>query len=481
MSTELNTETTPDPDQTALDVAQAERLRCAGIVAECKNHPQIAEQAISEGWTPAKAALEVLRAGYPTSPGTVAYQAQVRDELQAMRDGRAKAPAIGTPRRINNRDFLECALALNAGTPEDFVAEHYGEQLMDAALTPQGRRIGIHDVLRAVCAQVGEQLHPGRLTASDIKRAFQADLQLKASGFSTISIPGILGNVTGKSLLSAYQAANSVARRIARSASLPDFKAGHTAYRLTGSGMIEEVGKGGELKHSTVREDSYTNQLSTFGKMLQITRTDIINDDLNAFGEIPRIFGRQTALAVEDKLFTLLLANTGSFFGTGNLNYQEGAATNLQLSSLDSLMQKFMDQVDNDGKPVLISPAILLVPTTLAATARQLISSLELVGNTTTDTLKPSGNPFSKTLEVLTSPYLNNTSYTGYSTKAWYLFASPGDVAALEIAYLNGVQSPTIETAEADFNTLGIQMRVFFDFGIAFQDPRAAAKSKGEA
>ncbi len=106
---------------------------------------------------------------------------------------------------------------------------------------------------------------------------------------------------------------------------------------------------------------------------------------------------------------------------------------------------------------------------------------MELVGSTTADTLKPSGNPFNKSLEVLTSPYLANVTYTGYSATAWHLFADPADVAAVEIAYLNGVQSPTIESAEADFNTLGVQMRVYFDFGVAFQDPRGATKSKGAA
>jgi hypothetical protein len=50
----------------------------------------------------------------------------------------------------------------------------------------------------------------------------------------------------------------------------------------------------------------------------------------------------------------------------------------------------------------------------------------------------------------------------------------------IEVAFLNGQESPTIETAEADFNVLGIQMRGYHDFGCALQDPRGGTKSKGE-
>jgi hypothetical protein len=81
---------------------------------------------------------------------------------------------------------------------------------------------------------------------------------------------------------------------------------------------------------------------------------------------------------------------------------------------------------------------------------------------------------------VEVSRYLSNAYYTGYSSKAWYLLADPNDLPVIEVAFLNGQESPTIETAEADFNVLGIQARGFHDFGASLQDPRAGVKSKGE-
>ena len=59
--------------------------------------------------------------------------------------------------------------------------------------------------------------------------------------------------------------------------------------------------------------------------------------------------------------------------------------------------------------------------------------------------------------------------------------ADAADLPLIEVAFLNGQESPTIETAEADFNVLGVQMRGFHDFGVSLQDFRAAVKVKGEA
>ena len=43
----------------------------------------------------------------------------------------------------------------------------------------------------------------------------------------------------------------------------------------------------------------------------------------------------------------------------------------------------------------------------------------------------------------------------------------------MEVGFLNGQESPTVETAEADFDTLGIQMRGYFDYAVSKGDKRA--------
>jgi hypothetical protein len=75
---------------------------------------------------------------------------------------------------------------------------------------------------------------------------------------------------------------------------------------------------------------------------------------------------------------------------------------------------------------------------------------------------------------------LSNAAYPGNSAKAWYLLANPNDLPVIEVAFLNGIEVPTIESAEADFNALGIQMRGVSDFGCSLVEPRGGVKIRGE-
>jgi len=59
----------------------------------------------------------------------------------------------------------------------------------------------------------------------------------------------------------------------------------------------------------------------------------------------------------------------------------------------------------------------------------------------------------------------------------WYLCANPSELAAMEVTFLDGREAPIVESAEADWNTLGIQMRSYHDFGCAKAEYRAGVKS----
>src|SRR5690606_39835549 len=50
--------------------------------------------------------------------------------------------------------------------------------------------------------------------------------------------------------------------------------------------------------------------------------------------------------------------------------------------------------------------------------------------------------------------------------------ADPNEMPVMEIAALNGRVEPQVDAAEADFNTLGVQMRGYSDVGVARQEPR---------
>jgi hypothetical protein len=79
----------------------------------------------------------------------------------------------------------------------------------------------------------------------------------------------------------------------------------------------------------------------------------------------------------------------------------------------------------------------------------------------------PSTNVLAGRYQVVSSSYLTSAS-------TWWLCANPGDLAAMEVAFLNGQRVPTVEQADVDFNQLGIQVRGYFDFGVAKAEKNAA-------
>ena len=298
------------------------------------------------------------------------------------------------------------------------------------------------------------------------------------AGFSTIDIGGILSNVANKFLLEGFFSVERTWRNICAVRNVSDFKT-VTSYRLIGKDQYELVAPGGNLKQGTLGNEQFTNKADTYGLVLGIDRRDMINDDLGAITTVPRKLGRGSGLKINDVFWTIFL-NNAAFFTAGNKNYLTGAATALGIDGLTAAEVAFMDQVDGDGKPIGIMPAIALVPTALSAIGSQLYKSLEL-RDTTANAKFPIANPHQGKFRVEVSRYLANAVYTGNSAKAWYLLSEPSDLPVIEVAFLNGQEAPTIETAEADFNVLGVQMRGYHDFGVALQDFRGGVKSKGEA
>ena len=450
----------PNPASEMRSQAAAEVRRIAAIRKVCAGeYVDIEAQAIEEGWDVTKTELAVLRAGRP------------------------KAPAIHTEDSTRHSGpNLEAALCMSAGISEETVAAWYDEPTMEAARKPELRGTGIHTLLYEVIRAAGGHVRPGRVDNDTIQAAFWANNHLiqAASGFSTLSLAGILGNIANKSMLAAYRAVNTTSQAFCATTDVNDFKQ-VTRYRMTASGIFQKVGPDGELKHATLEEESYTNQVDTYGRIIALTRQMIINDDLGAFLQIPRAIGRMSALALEEAVFTLLLANPNSFFSAQNSNYFDGADSALDIDSLTVGEQKFLDRTDSQGKPILITPAILMVPTSLKVTAEQLFKETQINQVPANNKPKTAANPHAGKFRPVASPYLSLPAIPGSSTTAWYLFSEPSDVAVIEIAYLRGRRSPVIESGETDFNTLGMQWRGYFDFGVSPQETRAGVKSKGAA
>ncbi len=370
-------------------------------------------------------------------------------QVNLIRAERPSSPSI----HASTRDFqmdqkvLEASFFIRTGREEQALAL-YGEQTVEAA-----RLCGIGSL-------------------RDVERAIQSRGDINAA--STMSLPNILSNVTGKVLLLAYQATTTNWRTIASIRSAADFKP-QKAIRPSAVDALTELGPDSSITHTKISEENiFPWNISTFAKMLIVTRKDIVNDDLSFFDTLAPALGTAAGRSLNN-LFWKTFLNHGSYFTTGNKNLQ-GATSALSISTLASAISLMRKQVDKAGNTIEMSPFALIVPPELEATAKAILNSALIVG-----TSGPSGNPMMNIVpNLVVEPRLSNTTFTGNSAVSWYLTA-PQITDPIIIGFLNGKQNPVVETQAADFDTLGLQMRCYFDYGCALGDPKAAVKSTGAA
>ena len=250
--------------------------------------------------------------------------------------------------------------------------------------------------------------------------------------------------------------------------------------------MLSQVCRGVQVNFTPIRrvyvgDQSFTSQADTQGILFALTRKDVINDDMGAFMALPRMIGMAGGETINHEVWTTLLANPGSFFVAGHANYAAGAGTALSVTALTQAEQAFLDQTKPNKRPLGLSPKVLLVPTALKTLGTILMQSLKLNEAATAGSPAAQDNPHAGKFTPVCSAYLGNALFTGYSQKAWYLFADPNVLPVIEVCFLNGVQEPTVESAQTTMDRLGIDFRGYLDFGVGMQDWRGAVKMKGEA
>ena len=416
--------------------AQSERERVASVIAACKGHDDIMAQAVKDGWTAEKAELACLKA-----EKAEAEKAKKQKEIEASRPG---APAI---------------IDLKASAPHDaktvVAAACMGAAMSDSAVEAQCKGVDLdaaHDLkvtrLSDIFAAFGIQYRPGN--DAEMSRALKA-------AFSNADIPNVLSNVAHKFVLVGFGAVGDGWRQISRAVSVSDFKA-VKGVRLVMGGLLKALGKGGELQHVDLSDEDRSIQAATKGSIVGITREDLINDDLGVLALLPERFGQMSGRTINKDVFGTL-STTGSDYGANT----SGA---LAVGTLATAYALALGIKDANGDPLGALPNKILCGPSNFITARNIYQS-EFVHGASGKT--PSANEMRGLLEAITSPFLSGTKY--------WLFNDAFPL--VDVAFLNGVQTPTVETANADFNQLGIQMRCYYDYGASTGEFKAAVYSTG--
>lgn len=426
--------------------------RISEIQAKAAGHPAIAATAIEQGWSTEKVELEVLKASAAKTRPT-SFRAAEKD--------------------LDQNSVLEAALCQHRKIADS--EKHFKPEVLQAAHGEFRGQIGLQQLIIRAAGLNGLQVQAGtRITTSNLREVLQA-------AFSTTNLPGILSNTANKEILQGYLEEDSVWREIAQIKSVSDFKT-VTSYRMLDDMAYEKLGAGGVIKGGKLSEESFTRAVDTYAKMFSLTRTDIINDDLSAFDDLRTRIGAGAAIKLNDLFWTTFLANLGTIFTTTRTNYISGSTTNLGTDGVGlGLGQKAWRQrrssTADGSKRVSGQAKFLLVPPELETIADGLYVARNPGSVKVSDV-----NTFAGKYMPIVANQLSDSAYTGYSTTAWYLLGDKSKGSPIVVSFLNGQETPTVDSADADFNTLGIQFRGYHDFGCDLGDGYLnALMSKGAA
>lgn len=275
------------------------------------------------------------------------------------------------------------------------------------------------------------------------------------------AFPHVMADVAHKELLNAYIEAPTTFQFWTGIGSNSDFKPAHRV-SLSAAASLDEVKENGEFKHDEVTDNDATAVIGTFGKAWTISRKAIIDDDLGALTELPRLYGAAARRTINEKVYDLLVNGGSNVFSSGKGNLGSSALTLAALAAAIAAMKKMKDP---RSKAFLnLRPAFLIVPPELEFAAAQLI-------NSTVDPTKNNAaiNPLANSLQIVSDANLTDAN-------DWFLAVAPSVLKSIEVTYLNGQQAPVVETA-IDFDSLGVKNHVYIDFGVNLINYRGLYKS----
>lgn len=299
------------------------------------------------------------------------------------------------------------------------------------------------------------------------------------AAFSTASLTNVLSNVANKSMMKGYDMSDQTWRQWCNVGTASDYKT-MTRVRLTNVGSLSAVPADAEIKHGSAVDEAETFAIARYASLFSIDDMHVKNDDLSILTRTPQMLGDAAANLIGDLVYTHLLANGNMADGTalfvsGHSNLNTSSALNA--ANLATAMSAFISQTNKDGKPINIKPEFMIVPPGLWETALVLTRSdlMMIAGPITaasTATKTGNANIFRGMLTPVIEPRLANTSYTGYSATSWYLTGNPARCDTIEVAFLDGVQSPVLERTDVGPNRFGYQWRVRIDAGCKALDFR---------
>lgn len=289
---------------------------------------------------------------------------------------------------------------------------------------------------------------------------------------STSTFPAIMSNLANKSVMVGFNEAETTYQIWAGKGSNRDFKEA-ARVALSEAGTLELVPEGGQFKQDSFGEASARTKVATYGKLFSLTRQAIINDDLGMFSKIATKYGSAAKRLVNKMVYAQLTGNVRMQDNVALFDSKHGnvAATGeaLSVKAIAKAITAMRRQKGIQGEATLnVTPKYLVVPPELEMTAYQIVNSTAAVDGVNSGVV----NPYKGRFIVVADAELTDPD-------AWYLVADATQHDTIEVTYLNGVETPRLETRQG-FDVDGIEYKVAFDCGVSALDFRGLYKNAGK-
>lgn len=392
------------------------------------------------------------------------------------------------------REFVRSGASLDR--VREFALKHLQEN--NAPLGASGASVGVEDrdkfraaAVNGVLMQIGVRKEKQAPGAGDFRAASPLDLArqcLERSGVnthmmsksqiaqralmphSTSDFPMLLGGIGRESLLAGYTEAPQTWRPLASRGTATDFRDMYT-YAFNGAFNLRPVKENGEYETVEASESGEKYRIARRGAVFPYTFEMAVNDNWGVLTTLTRRFGA-AAMRMESKIFYDLLTGNSAMsdgqalFSNPHENLLAGEA--LSAGSLEKAISTLWLTTGTDGEPLDLQPGYLLVHPADYFTAQVLMGSTSSLKNGENAGVI---NPLAGIVQIIADPRI--------AAGSWYLFAAPSQAPVIEVAWLDGEESPFIDE-QVDFITDGIQIKARHCFGAGKVAYRGAIFNPGE-
>lgn len=302
------------------------------------------------------------------------------------------------------------------------------------------------------------------------------ELAQRAITSSNSDLPVILEGTMRRILLDSYSIAADTWRRFCMVGSVSDFRE-HKRLRMGTFSRLEKVAENAEYRNKAIPDAEQERiQADTYGNTINLSRQMIVNDDLGAFARLSQMLGRAAARSIEIDVYALLALNGGlgpnmedglPMFDAGHNNIATGAAPSV--AAFDEMRVLMASQKDPSDNDILdLRPSVGVFPIGIGGDAR-VVNDAQYDPDANNKLQRP--NKVRGLLnDIVDTPRLTGTRY--------YMFANNMEDPSIEVAFLDGVQTPYTENQTA-FTQDGMMWKIRMDYGVAGIGYRGAVTNAG--